>query len=321
MNQLQHITVIGAGFMGTVIATIYAREGYEVILHDNLPGALDSFRERALPIAHSLATANDTAGNIVGRVRLVASLGEAVAQAQMVHEAIQEDLPLKQALFGQLDKLCAPSVVLSTNTSSFLLSHICRDVAHKDRVLGIPYVTPAHIVPVVELIVAEFTPPERIAWARAFIAAIGHVAVVFREKPGFLINRIQFAMLSEIHRIVDEGLATAADIDAAIRLSLGPRWALWGALACEDMVASKRTVLSMLEYMREQTGQEHFEPTDSLRALVREGKLGAITGEGWCLWKQPYPELVIERDRQLAEILAWLRRRDGGSLLPTGGAS
>ena len=314
MQQPKNIAVIGAGFMGCVIATIYARHGYTVVLHDTMPAALENFRERALPIAHGMASAADSAETIVARVKLVANLDEALAGAQLVHEVVQENLPLKQALFAQLDRLCAPDVVLATNTSSFLLSHLCQDVVHRERVIGIHYITPAHIVPVVEVIVASFTPPELVSWTRDFITAIGHVAVVCREKPGFLINRIQMAVMGEIHRIVDEGLASAEDVDAAIRLSLGPRWALWGVLACEDLVASKKTAVSMLEYMCEQTGQPQFQPTNALHRLVEKGRLGAVAGAGWHRWEAPYAEIVMDRDRQLADILAWLSQRKGPSL-------
>ena len=117
MKQPKRITVIGAGFMGCVIATIYAKHGYTVVLHDAIPAALTSFSERALPIAHGVATPTDSAQSIVGRVKLVADLNQALAGAELVHEVVQEDLPLKQALFAQLDRLCAPDVVLATNTS------------------------------------------------------------------------------------------------------------------------------------------------------------------------------------------------------------
>lgn len=321
MDQPQRITVIGAGFMGCVIATIYARHGYNVTLHDAMPAMLETFPERALPIAHGLAIPDGTPQQIVDRVKLVGNLRDAVADAHLVHEVIQEDLALKQALFLELDRLCDPAVVLATNTSSFLLSHLCRDVVHKERLIGIHYITPAHIVPAVEVIVADFTPPELILWARNFVAAIGHVAVVCRENPGFLINRIQGAMLAEIHRIVDEGLATVEDVDTAIRLSLGPRWALWGALACEDMIVSKKTMLALLEYMQAQTGQAHYQPTASLRRLVQEGKLGAATGQGWVGWDRPNAELVIERDRQLADMFGWLSDRDAMAQLRGGAAA
>ena len=308
-RQPVNISVIGAGFMGCVIATIYARHGFDVVLHDAVPGMLSSFAKRAIPIAHSLGTPELSPEDIVGRVRLVDTLEAAVAQAELVHEVIQENLELKQDLFKKLDQLCPPGVVLASNTSSFLLSHLCRDVVRKERVVGIHYITPAHIVQAVEIIVADFTPPELISWARAFVARIDHVPVVCREKPGFLINRMQFALMAEIHRIVDEGLASAEDVDNAIRLSLGPRWALWGGLACEDLVASKQTAVAMLEYMHAQTGLPQYQTTATLRRLVSENKLGAATGQGWFEWRRPNAELVMERDRQLAEMLAWLAER------------
>jgi len=308
-RQPVNITVIGAGFMGCVIATIYARHGFDVVLHDAVPGMLSSFAKRAIPIAHSLGTPELSPEDIVGRVRLVDTLEAAVAQAELVHEVIQENLELKQDLFKKLDQLCPPGVVLASNTSSFLLSHLCRDVVRKERVVGIHYITPAHIVQAVEIIVADFTPPELISWARAFVAKIDHVPVVCREKPGFLINRMQFALMAEIHRIVDEGLASAEDVDNAIRLGLGPRWALWGGLACEDLVASKQTAVAMLEYMHAQTGLPQYQTTATLRRLVSENKLGAATGQGWFEWRRPNAELVMERDRQLAEMLAWLAQR------------
>jgi 3-hydroxybutyryl-CoA dehydrogenase len=310
MRQPTHVTVIGAGFMGCVIATIYARHGFDVVLHDAVPGMLSSFAKRAIPIAHSLGTPELSPEDIVGRVRLVDTLEAAVAQAELVHEVIQENLELKQDLFKKLDQLCPPGVVLASNTSSFLLSHLCRDVVRKERVVGIHYITPAHIVQAVEIIVADFTPPELISWARAFVVQIDHVPVVCREKPGFLINRMQFALMAEIHRIVDEGLASAEDVDNAIRLSLGPRWALWGGLACEDLVASKQTAVAMLEYMHAQTGLPQYETTATLRRLVSENKLGAAAGQGWFEWRRPNAELVMERDRQLAEMLAWLAERE-----------
>jgi 3-hydroxybutyryl-CoA dehydrogenase len=315
IDKTHNIAVVGAGFMGGVVATIYARHGYTVKLYDAIPSMLESFHSRALPIAQSLATPEHSPESIVGRITLAHTLQEAIVGAQMVHEVIQEDLALKQALFSELDRMCDASVVLATNTSSFLLSHLSRDVVHKERMIGIHYITPAHVVPVVEIIVAEFTPADLIDWARDFVKAIDHVPVVCRENPGFLINRIQGTMLAEIHRIVDEGLATVEDVDTAVRLALGPRWALWGALACEDLIVSKRTMLALLEYMHEQTGQAHYQPTPTLHKLVDEGRLGATTGNGWVRWDKPNDELVVERDRQLSDILRWLSERNAMALL------
>ena len=310
MQHSGRITVIGAGFMGTVIATLYARHGYKVALHDTATQMLESYRERAVPIAESLADADHPVDRILANVSAVSQLNAAVEATFLVHEVVQEVLPIKQDLFATLDRICPREVVVATNTSSFLLSDICRDVKHRDRVLGIHYITPAHVIRAVELIYADFTPPALVEWGRKFLATIDHVGVACRERPGFLINRIQFALLSEIYRIMDEGLASRDDVDTAVRLSLGPRLALWGPLLTEDLVVNKKTSLAVTEYLHEQTGDPNFAARPVLRRLVDEGSAGAISGKGWYEFEADYPTVVSRRDRQLSDLLTWLRQKD-----------
>ncbi|WP_175474791.1 3-hydroxyacyl-CoA dehydrogenase family protein [Celeribacter indicus] len=296
--------------MGCVIATLYAHHGYEVVLCDSEPSMLDSYRDRARPIAATLAGDPAAAEAIVARVRGEAALPEAVAGVFLVHEAVQEVLETKQAVFAELDRLCPPEVVLATNTSSFLISDISARVTHRERVLGIHYITPAHIIPVIELIHGEATPPELVEWGRAFVRSIDHVGVACPERPGFLINKIQFAMLTEVYRLMDEGLATRDDIDAAVRLSIGPRLALWGPLLTEDLIVSKKTALAVTDSLWRQTGDESYAGRKVLRDLVDEGHLGAVTGQGWYTFDAPAGQVVEERDRQLRTLLDWLRDAD-----------
>lgn len=310
MADAKRITVVGAGFMGCVIATLYARHGYGVVLNDIDPSALQSYRQRALPIAQSLADAEHSAEHIVDQVSTVPKLEAAVEGAFLVHEVVQEVLGVKQALFATLDRICAADIVLGTNTSSFLLTDICRDVKRRERVLGIHYVTPAHIIRAVELIYADFTPPTLVDWGREFLATIDHVGVACRERPGFLVNRIQFAMLSEVYRILDEGLASRDDVDAAVRLSLGPRLALWGPLLTEDLVVNKNTSWAVTEYLHERTGDPNFAGRPVLRRLIDEGRVGAIAGKGWYDFTTDYPTIVSRRDDQLQALLSWLRAKE-----------
>ncbi|SLN66023.1 putative 3-hydroxybutyryl-CoA dehydrogenase [Roseivivax jejudonensis] len=304
------ICIVGAGFMGCVIATMYAHHGYEAVLCDLRSDLLDSFAERARPIAATFSDDAATVDAILGRVTTTTELPEAVEGAFMVHEAVQEALEAKQAVFETLDTLCPPEVVLATNTSSLLLSDIAARVTHRARVLGIHYITPAHIIRAVEIIHDETTPPELVAWGRAFAESIDHVGVATPERPGFLINKIQFAMLTEIYRLVDEGIASRDDIDAAVRLSIGPRLALWGPLLTEDLIVPKSTALAVTYSLYRQTGDENFKGRDALRALVDAGDQGAMTGKGWYTFDAPNAEVVEERDRQLTDLLDWLRDRD-----------
>jgi 3-hydroxybutyryl-CoA dehydrogenase len=294
MQNSKRITVVGAGFMGCVIATLYARHGYEVVLNDIQAGLLASYAERARPIADILADADHPVDQILANVSTVEGLETAVDGAFLVHEVVQEVL----------------SVKLGTNTSSFLLTDICRDVERRDRVLGIHYITPAHIIRAIELIYADFTPPSLVDWGRRFVETIDHVGVACRERPGFLVNRIQFALLSEIYRIMDEGLASRDDVDTAVRLSLGPRLALWGPLLTEDLVVNKKTSLAVTDYLYEQTGDPNLKGRPVLRALIDEGKVGAIAGKGWYDFDADYATVVGNRDRQLQDLLTWLRDKD-----------
>ncbi|MAW85931.1 MAG: hypothetical protein CMJ42_05300 [Phyllobacteriaceae bacterium] len=301
------VCIVGAGFMGCVIATLYARHGYDVVICDTQPAMLESFAERARPIAASFSDDSAEIDAMVSRVRTEPSLEGAVAGAFMVHEAVQEVLATKQAVFEELDRLCPPEVVLATNTSSFLISDIAERVTNRERVVGIHYITPGHIIPVIEIIHGSFTPPELIEWARAFIQSIDHVGVACPERPGFLINKIQFAMLTEIYRLVDEGLASRDDIDAAVRLSLGPRLALWGPLLTEDLIVSKKTALAVTDSLYEQTGDESYKGRKALRDLVDRGDLGVMTGRGWYAFEGDRNETIMERDRQLTALFDWLR--------------
>ncbi|MEX0405265.1 3-hydroxyacyl-CoA dehydrogenase family protein [Aquibium sp. LZ166] len=310
MQSSNRISIVGAGFMGSVIATLYARYGYQVVLHDEDVSALDAYGERALPIVERLASAEHPADWILSNVTMERTLEAAVDGAFLVHEIVQEDLALKQHLFEKLDRVCEPDVVLATNTSSFLLTDICRRVRHRERVLGIHYVTPAHIVRAVEIIAAEFTPPALVDWGRTFLETIDHIGIACLERPGFLVNRIQFAMQSEIHRIMDEGLASREDIDAAVRLSLGPRLALWGPLLTEDLVASKKTALAVTDYLHQQTGDPNFASRPVLHKLVEDGRLGAASGKGWYEFDLDHASIVSRRDSQLQELLDWLRQKN-----------
>ena len=289
----REITVVGAGFMGTVIAPIYASHGYRVRVTDLLPKALATFHDRAKPIVASLVNERMGADTILANVKLEPALVTAVEGSFFVQEVIHENLEAKQELFAKLDQVCPPEVVLATNTSSFRLSDVCKDVRHRERVLGVHYITPAHIIHLVELIRADFTPNTLIEWGHAFLKTIDHVGVVCAEEPGFLVNRLQYALLSEAYRIVELGIASREDVDNAMRLSLGPRLALWGPLLTEDLVVSKKTSAPIWDYLYDKTGEEKFRRPSAVTKFVESGQFGAITGKGWYNFAADYPSIVL----------------------------
>ena len=316
MADEKRITVFGAGMMGTAISVAYAQYGYNVHLHDVAAGALDSLHDRARPLieaAVDFADGDESADDIGARLNPERDFDSAVGDSFLVHEIVQEDLAVKQSLFKRLDAALAPEVVMATNTSSYLLTNLAEGIGRKEKLIGIHFVSPAHIIPVVEIITASFTPESLVDWARGFLATIGKVGVVCRESPGFLLNRIQLALMAEAHKLVDEGLATPEDVDNAIQLALGTRLALWGPMILEDINVSKKTVAAVLDYIRAETGNDHFTVTDKLRGMIDAGSLGAVSGSGWYDWDAPFEAVAAERDRKLIEIVKWLRDRGGMS--------
>jgi 3-hydroxybutyryl-CoA dehydrogenase len=319
MSTKETVTIVGAGNMGTAIATLCSAHGYRVVLNDQSEKMLDSFAERAGPIARALAGTTRNPNEILDSVERNSSLQDSVRNAFLVHEVIHEDVDAKRTLFRQLDAICAPEVILATNTSSYLLSEICGDLAGRERVIGIHYVSPAHLIRAVEIITADFTGKALIEQSREFVGSIDHVGIVCKERPGFLINKIQYALKAECQRIVEEGIASVGDIDAAVRLAIGPRLALWGPMMQEDLNASKRTVLAVTEYIHQMTGEAHYASTEVLRTLAARGQTGASAGAGWYRWDADYEKSVRERDRQLGELVEWLRTHERlGALGVTG---
>ena len=304
------VAIVGAGFMGTAIATLCAAHGYRVVLNDTNDKMLQGFRERANPIARQLAGSARTADEILSLVDLEPSLERSVRDAVLVHEIIHEDLDAKRDLFRRLVAMCADDVMLATNTSSFLISEICGSMEGRERIIGIHYVSPPHLIRAVEIITASFTDPAFIGRAKHFVESIDHIGIVCRERPGFLINKIQYALKAEVQRIVEEGIASVEDIDAAVRLSIGPRLALWGPMMQEDLSTSKKTVLAVTEYIHRTTGEAHYASRPVLKKLTESGHNGAIAGAGWYKWEGDYGRLVQERDRQLGELLDWLRKNE-----------
>ena len=307
------IAVVGAGFMGTVIATLYAHYGYQVKIVDQVPETLETFCTRALPIAMSLVDKKDAANEMLKSVQTVANLEQAIAGVALVHEVIHENLAAKQELFARLDELCRPDVVLGTNTSSFSLSDVCAHVTRRERVVGIHYISPAHLIKVVEIIRADFTPEALIEWTQDFLASIDRVGVVCTELPGFLVNRLQYALIAEAYKILEEGVSTRDDVDKAIRMSIGPRLALWGPLLTEDIVVNKKTTAAVWDYLHRSLHRDHFARPKELDRLLSQGRVGAMNGKGWYDFGKDYQSVVSLRDLQLKELLDWLSKSDRSS--------
>ena len=225
------VAIVGSGLIGRAWAMIFARAGWNAALTDPTPGAVEAAltacREGLDTLAAQGLCDNPTA--VYGRITAAGSLAEAVAGAAYVQENGPEVLDIKRALFSELDRLAAPDTILASSTSAIQCSLFTEGLPGQARCLVAHPVNPPHLVPVVELSGAPWTAPETIVRTRDIMAGIGQAPVaVLKEVDGFILNRLQAALLSEAFRLVEEGYVTPQDLDTTISEGLGLRWSFMG---------------------------------------------------------------------------------------------
>jgi len=275
--------VLGAGTMGHGIAQVLAMAGYEVRLRD-----LDAARVEAglAAMGKNLAGAVargklDEAGKeaALGRVRGVTDLGEAVAGASVVVEAIPEVMDLKKEVLAEVSAAAADARIVGTNTSSLSVTEIAQATDRPERVLGLHFFNPVHIQKLVEVVVGERTAPDVVEAGLELVGRIGKDAVTVRDAPGFASSRLGLVLGLEAIRMVEQGVASAADVDKA--MELGYRHPM-GPLKTTDYVGLD-VRLAIAEHLLREVG-ETFRPPTLLRRMVRAGKLGRKAGEGFYRW-------------------------------------
>jgi L-gulonate 3-dehydrogenase len=225
------VAVIGAGLIGRAWAMVFARAGWDVALYDAIAGVADAglgaVREGLRALAeHGLA--DDPAG-AAARVRVAPDVTSALAGASFVQENVPETVAAKRAIFAELDGQAAPEAILASSTSAIVASLFTEELAGRGRCLVAHPVNPPHLVPLVELVGSPWTAPETIARAQAVYLAIGQVPIVVRrEIEGFVLNRLQGALLAEAFRLVGDGVVSPQDLDKTVKDGLGLRWSFMG---------------------------------------------------------------------------------------------
>lgn len=234
------MAIVGAGLVGQGWAIVFARGGWDVRLHDLDAARAQEARTLVLQQlhalqAHGLMTDAEAAGR---RVSVAASLREALAGTDYVQENSPERVDVKQAVFSELDALCAPDVVIASSTSSIQASRFTEHLPHRERCLVAHPVNPPYLIPVVELCGAPWTSPATVTRTKEIMREIGQQPVVVaQEIEGFVLNRLQGALLQEAFRLAQAGIATAEDIDATIKHGLGLRWSFMGPFETIDLNA------------------------------------------------------------------------------------
>ena len=281
---MQTILVIGAGTMGRGIAQIAAASGFDVRLHDTTPDlvrrGLDAIAATLDEgIARGKVTAEaktHTLERIVGSSDLVAG----ALDVDAVIEAVPESLELKLEIFSALGRLAPQTALLASNTSSLPIGRIAEAATLPSRVVGLHFFNPVHLMPLVEVVRAETTSEESVARAVTLGRALGKEPIVVRDAPGFASSRLGLALGLEAMRMLEQGVASAEDIDKA--MTLGYRHPM-GPLRLTDLVGLD-VRLAIAEHLERELGSEAFRPPAILRRLVAEGRLGKKTGRGFYEW-------------------------------------
>ena len=278
--DVQRVLVIGAGTMGTGIAQVAARAGYRTELFDVAPQALQRSLER---ISESLGRAVEKGRctpqeqkQTLSRLSPAPDLDAAAGQADLVVEAAPEDLKLKQDLFSRLSKAARSETILASNTSSLPITAIAAAAKAPERVIGMHFFNPVPAMKLLEIVQGERTHPLVVAAARAVGARMGKEVVVVRDAPGFATSRLGVALAMEAIRMLEEGVASAEEIDRAIELGYGHPM---GPLRLTDQVGLD-VRLAIADHLTSELG-ERFRPPQLLRRMVRAGKLGKKSGEGF----------------------------------------
>jgi len=283
-DSLKRVAVIGAGTMGHGIAQVAAMAGYDTRLTDENAASLAVGWDR---IQSNLAGAvtrgkltKVEADAVIASIVPVAELETAVHEADLVIEAVVEDLPIKQSLFQRLEALLPDDAILATNTSSLSITRIADATRRPSRVVGMHFFNPVHIMKLVEIVTHAQCDEKVVLSARAAAERMGKTTILVRDTPGFASSRLGVVLGLEAMRMLEAGVASAADIDTAMELGYGHPM---GPLRLTDLVGLD-VRLKIAEYLHSELADEKFAPPRILREKVQRGELGKKTGKGFYEW-------------------------------------
>ncbi|HEX2760699.1 MAG TPA: 3-hydroxyacyl-CoA dehydrogenase [Rhizomicrobium sp.] len=236
------VTIVGAGFVGRAWAISFARAGHDVALWDeqrDAPGAALAYIEGVLPdLAANDLLNGETPEQVRSRMHGKADLEAALAGADYVQENTPENVEIKRAVFARLDDAALPNAILASSTSAILPSAFTESLKGRARCLVVHPINPPYLIPAVEVVPAPWTDPAMVERAAAFLRAAGHAPIVMkRELDGFVMNRMQGALLEEAFRLVESGYASIEDVDIGIRDGLALRWSFMGPFETIDLNA------------------------------------------------------------------------------------
>jgi 3-hydroxybutyryl-CoA dehydrogenase len=312
------IACLGAGRMGRGIAVAFAYAGHAVTMIDVKAGrsaeefarleaeALDEVRKTLASLARFGLLKEADADVIIARVRVVAASAGAAAlgDAGIVFEGVPEVVELKREVLDTASKSVGADVIIASTTSTILVDDLSGAIEHPERFLNVHWLNPAYLIPLVEISPGKATDPAIILRVKALLEGIGKVPVVCAATPGFIVPRIQALAMNEAARMVEEGVASAEDIDKAIRYGFGFRYAVLGLLEFIDWGGGDILYYAS-RYLENALGSGRYRAPDVIETNMRNGRIGLRTGAGFL----DYSGMDVDayREKRLADLVNMLR--------------
>ncbi|MHC1585331.1 MAG: 3-hydroxybutyryl-CoA dehydrogenase [Candidatus Syntropharchaeia archaeon] len=279
--EIKKIAVLGAGIMGSGIAQVCAQSGYEVAMRD----IEDSFVERGMNgikknlerMVKKEKISQEDANAILGRIKGTTDLKEAVKDADIVIEAVVENVDIKKGVYKEIDGICPEHTIFASNTSSISITEMASVTNRPDKFVGMHFFNPVPMMKLVEVIRGFLTSDETVKIVKDLAVKLGKTPVESKDSAGFIANRIALPMLNEAYYALMEGVATKEDIDTAMKLGYNHPM---GPFELSDLVGLD-TILSIFEVFYKEFGDPKYRPCPLLRQMVRAGYLGRKSGKGF----------------------------------------
>ena len=317
IEDISHIAVLGTGTMAPAIALLCSKLGYNVSIwgrsDTSLQRAFDRLKSHLQTYRENNLIQEEQAELILSRIAGVSTLEEAVRGADFVIEAVAEDLNLKKDIFSVVDRVCQETTIIATNTSGLSITEIASATNRPEKVVGTHFWNPPHMIPLVEIVRGEKTSEETIGIAAELMTAIGKTPVIVQKDiPGFIGNRLQFALLREALFIVEQGVASIEDVDTTVKMSFGARLPITGPLESADL-GGLDVYVAISKYLMPDLCQS-TEVSALLVDAVESGRLGVKSGAGLYEWTPASISRIIKAREQ--ELMRFFDTDRTGSTPP-----
>jgi 3-hydroxybutyryl-CoA dehydrogenase len=295
-SQISRVGVVGTGLMGSGIAAVFAAAGRTVFLFDKDPKRLEEAAKKIVETHEEMRGAGLTSApqrELLSHIQPVSELAD-LSTAEFVIEAVPEILEIKQALYRELERIVDKGVIIASNTSGFMPSKLSEPLAHPDRFIVAHFWNPPHAIPLVEVVPSPCTSPLVVEQTMALLrASWAEPVLVEKEIPGFIGNRLQYAVLREALAIVRSGAASPEGVDTVMKASLGRRYATVGPLETADL-GGLDTFLTIASHLMPQLAKGE-DVLELMRTKVEAGKTGLRSGEGFYRWPSERAQEIIQR--------------------------